>query len=352
MQRAPTGRGETRIEQNEHTHSNGGPCRACALEKARKLGLDRILVALDGSSLSETSVPYAAMMARWLDAELTLFHVVHAGQPFHHYRQGQVRYPDALHDRAAMLASAYLGEISARVTASGVRCRWGTATGHAAQLIVSRAAEGGYGMVVMTVRTLSPLRRALDPGVLEEVWRTTPVPVLFVRERLATTAVLAPTPPPEFIMPLSGNPASPEARPVASALAGASGATVTLLSALVTRRSQDNGMRVGSDPGGGSAARMQESASQLREDRIGVQTVTRAGIPAHAILSRQRESPGSWVVIASTMSHGFSRTIFGSTTDGVLRGARGPVVVVPMAQVAARRALRVRAALRAATEQT
>lgn len=328
------------MDQHRHNHTLGGPCPKCAVERARELKFDRVLVPLDGTPASEFALPFAAMVGKWLQAELTLFHVVHPGPPFHFYRPGLVRYPDALHDRANLLASAYLTEVVARLTAEGLRARWAVASGDAAQLIPARASEGGYGLTIMAVRPRSPSRRRFSPGVLERVWRLAATPTLFVHQRRAPKAGASLAVPGEIIVPLGGDPAAGEAVTYAAALAGGSGARVTLMASLVTKRRDRSAPRTGD--GGAEIQdpprRMAEMAAFLRQDRIPVQTETRAGIPAWMIAKRQAEAPGSWVVMTSFMPRGLSRTVFGSTADGVLRTARGPVLIVPAARVARKRA--------------
>jgi nucleotide-binding universal stress UspA family protein len=341
------------MDQHRHAHSLDRPCHECAVERARELKFDRILVPLDGTPASEFALPYAAMMGQWLQAELTLFHVVHPGPPFHFYRPGLVRYPDALHDRANLLASAYLTEIVTRLTAKGLRARWGVASGDAAQLIPSRASDGGYGLIVMAVRPRAPSRRRFSPGVLERMWRHVATPTLFLHQRRATRDSNGPQAPDEFVVPMGGDASAAEATPYAAALAGGSGARVTLMASLVTKRRHQAELSAGEgSPGVQSPlARLQEMAAYLRQDRIRVQTETRAGIPAWAIAKRQAEAPGSWVVMTSFMPAGLSRTVFGSTADGVLRTARGPVLVVPAASVARKRAEALRHMIRDAPLQ-
>lgn len=308
------------------------------------MGLDRILVPLDGSPKSEQALPYAAMIARWMDAELTLFHVIHPGPPFLFYRPGLVRYPDALHDRASILASAYLSEVAARLTASGLKARWGIAGGDTPQLIASRASAGGYGLAVMVVHPHSPTKRRFSPGVLEQMWRYIATPMLFLHQERVGVGGDGVQEPSEFIVPMGGDPSSSEAAPYAAALAGASGARVALLASLATKRRHQAEVRAGEGGTGGASplARMQEVASYMREDRIRVQVDTRSGIPARTVVGRQNESPGSWVVMSSLMPAGVMRTVFGSTADGVLRFGRGPVLVLPVANVAKKRAAAIR----------
>ncbi len=332
-----------RMDQHRHTPSSNKPCRECALDRARKMGLDRILVPLDGSPKSEQALPYAAMIARWLDAELTLFHVIHPGPPFLFYRPGQVRYPDALHDRASILASAYLSEVAARLTATGIKARWAVAGGDTPQLIASRASAGGHGLAVMVVHPHSPSRRRFSPGVLEQMWRYIATPMLFLHQSRVGggDGVQEPS---EFIVPMGSAVSSTEAAPFAAALAGASGARVTLLASLATKRRHQAEVHAGEGGTGGTSplARMQEVASYMREDRIRVQVDTRSGIPARTVVGRQTESPGSWVVMSSLMPAGVMRTVFGSTTDGVLRFGHGPLLIVPVAEVAKKRAAVIR----------
>jgi nucleotide-binding universal stress UspA family protein len=333
------------MDQHRHTAPFDRPCRACALDRARRLHLDRLLAPLDGTVESEQALPYAAMVARWLDSEITLLHVIHPGPPFHFYRPGQVRYPDALHDRASVLASSYLSEVAARLNAAGVPARWAVASGDAAQIIPERASGGGYGLTVMAVHPHSPVKRQFSPGVLERMWRYVATPVLFLHQQRAGVAGEGVQSPAEFIVPMGGDPASSEAAPYAAALAGGSGARLTLLASLVTKRRQEAELHAGE--GGSSSksplARMQEVAAYMRQDRIRVQVETQVGLPARTIINRQNGSPGAWVIMSSLMPHGVMRTFFGSTADGVLRLGRGPVIIVPMSGVAERRAETIRA---------
>lgn len=329
-----------RMNQHRHTPSSDKPCRECALDRARKLGLDRILVPLDGSPKSEQALPYAAMIARWLDAELTLFHVIHPGPPLLFYRPGQVRYPDALHDRSSLLASAYLSEVAARLSVNGLKARWAVASGDTPQIITSRASAGGYGLTVMVVRPRSPARRRFSPGVLERMWRYIATPMLFLHQSRVGVGGDGVQEPSEFIIPMGSAVSSTEAAPFAAALAAASGARVSLLASLATKRRHQAEVQAGEGGTGGASSlpKMQEVASYMREDRIRVQVDIRSGIPAWTVVGRQNESPGSWVVMSSLMPAGVMRTVFGSTTDGVLRSGHGPVLVVPVAEVAKKRA--------------
>ncbi|GEM_PF-479655 len=338
------------VDEHKHADNRDKPCRACALEKAHKLGMDRILVPLDGSVGAEQALPYAAMAAKWLGAELTLLHVVHPGPPFLHYRPGQVRYPDAPHDRSVALATAYLREIAARLAAVGVDARWGIADGEAAQMICARATTGGYGLTVLAVHTPAPLGRLFSPSFLDQVWKGVAAPILLVRQHRQG---LNPEPiskePREFIVPYGRDPGASEAVPIAAALAGASGASVTMMTSMVTVRRKRRAEMAGESGAAGVVGWMQEAAAYLKEDRLQVRVETRDGIPARAISARQAESPGSWVVMTSVMLTGAARTIFGSTADGVLRSAPGPVLIAPASAVAHKRAAQAQAALEQAT---
>ncbi len=296
---------------------------------------------LDGSEDAEQALPYAAMIAKWLDAELTLFNTVHPGPPFLYYREGQVRYPDQLQDRAEFLSNSYLSEVAKGLTEAGVKARWGVASGDAARLIAARAAGGEFGLIVMAVTVRSPLRRTLRPTVLEQFWRYTATPALIVKVRRRRKSVQTPLAPPELVVPLGGDSVSEEAGPYAAALAGASGARVTLIAAQVRRRRGLLDLYSGKPPDGKESkaeVRIREVAARLMKDRLTVQAEARVGIPAHVVTSRNNESQGSWVVMSSTMSSGIPRLLHGSTADGVLRNGRGPVLVVPSSVVAAKRA--------------
>jgi nucleotide-binding universal stress UspA family protein len=331
------------VEKHSHPATLATNCRQCALERVRNLRLDRVLVPLDGSQASERAIQYAAMLARWNEAEVTLFHVIHPGQPFVFYRQGVVRYPDALHDRSIVLASSYLSELAGRMKATGLNVKWGVASGDPGRMIAARADGGNFGLVVMSVKVPSPLRRLFQPRTLEHVWQRTATPVLFVKERQAGDNT-TPLPLTEFIVPTGKDPVSDEAVPTAAALAAAAGVRLTILAAVVRKGSLTRALSPANDDPSGDAfaVRLRGLAASLSASGMSASVETRSGIPAFAIAGRQVAAPGSWLVMASSMPSGLGRTFLGSTAEGVLRNAPGPVLVQPYTAVIERRKAAVR----------
>ena len=287
-------------QQSELNMQTLDETRRQAVARGDALNLNRILVPLSGSHRSEQILPFASMIADWFSGEMTLFHSLPSTHPARGARPGQVHYPDAPHDRGTALAVAYLEEVVSRLGPHGVKSRWGIATGHAALMITSRSATSLFGIVAIAAIPRSRSRRLFSPGLLDQLWKTTAVPLLIVNPRNVSLNGAPPRAPKSLIVP-GGRRTTDSATAMVSALAGASRAVIKLIL-----------------PAAGSGANAKgKLAPQL-----------------HSI---QAANPGSWIVVGSKMRSGLNRSVFGSVADILTRGATGPVVIVPHPEVMRRR---------------
>ncbi|MEX0761845.1 MAG: universal stress protein [Dehalococcoidia bacterium] len=325
--------------------------RQAALSTARELKLHRVLVPLDGRPAAEYAIPFAVMLAKWFKSELTLFHTLRPMHPARGGRPGQVRYPDALHDRGSSLASAYMEEVAYRLQPHDVRVRWGVATGDTAEMIATRSATGSFGLIAMTARQRKRVHRRFQPGVLGALWQLTAVPLLLVNERRVHINGFPVEEPRDIIVPYGVNSIAGDALPMATALAGASGARIRLLRATDKEEVEEPPQAAQDAPTEQELEQEEETppaASGLPDDmeavaewlkKRGIESVieiVRGDVTA-AVAQRQTDLPRSWVVVASRMRAGISRSILGSVTDHVVRELSGPAVVVPAASTALRR---------------
>jgi len=129
----------------------------------------RILAATDFSTRSQRAVRRAGLMARAVDAELMLLHVVDDDQP----------------PRLAIIESREAERILAEQIASmaelrGVRCRPMVVAGDPFDGILRTAAELEIGLVVMGAHRKQLLRDIFIGTTIERVIRTGPYPVLMV----------------------------------------------------------------------------------------------------------------------------------------------------------------------------
>lgn len=299
-------------QQLETTPRSQEEIRRAAVGRGNTLNLDRILVPLNGFRRSEQILPFASMMADWFSGEITLFHSLPSTHPARGARPGQVHYPDAPHDRGTSLAAAYLEEVVSRLGPHGVKARWGIATGDAATMIASRSATSSFGVVAIATTARARFHRFLSPGLLDDLWRTTSVPLLIVNPHHATLNGAPPKAPKTLIVPCTRGSVD-SALPFASAIAGASRSNikVVLAGSISTGEVEDDLINLFTADG------IDVEIEQGRKD-----------LPAQ-VLSLQADSPGSWVVAGSRMNSGFRRAILGSVADIIARDAIGPIVVVP-----------------------
>lgn len=294
--------------------------RRLAVDRGNALNLDRILVPLSGSHQSEQILPFASMMTDWFSGELTLFHTLPSTHPARGARPGQVHYPDAPHDRGASLAAAYLEEVVSRLGPHGVKSRWGIATGHASTMITSRSATSSFGIVAVASAPYPRAKRLFTPGLVDQLWKTTAVPLLMVNPRKTDLNGVPPRAPEKLIM-LSGPRTSRSALSIASAVAGASRATLTVVT-------------VGA---GADDAYENELFTTLSVDGINAEIERAEGNPAQYVHGLQAANPGSWIIVDSKMRSGIRRSLFGSIADHLARAAVGPIIVVPEPNVVKRR---------------
>jgi nucleotide-binding universal stress UspA family protein len=308
-----TEQSEQQPERNPRTRDE---VRRDAVERGYALNLNRILVPLDGAHKSEQILPFASMIADWYSGEITLFHSLPATHPARGARPGQVHYPDAPHDRGTALAAAYLEEVVSRLGPHGVKSRWGIATGHAASMITSRSATSSFGIVAVAAVPRSRSRRLFSVGMLDQLWKTTAVPLLIVNPRIVSVNGAPPQAPKSLIVPGSRTTVDSLAS-IASALAGASRSAIKLV--LTTKEADSK-----SQPNPES-----QLISTFADDGIEVDIERAEGNFVEHVHSLQAANPGSWIVVGSKMRSGVSRSILGSTADKLARDATGPVVIVP-----------------------
>jgi len=126
---------------------------------------DKILVPLDRSALAECVLPHAIALARALDSQLILLHVLSVSD-----KPDGLRAVDPLnwHLRRAE-AESYLQAVCARLQEAGVPCETHVNDGDAAEHIVVFAHENDIGLVVMASHGQSGLSGWNVSSVVQKV---------------------------------------------------------------------------------------------------------------------------------------------------------------------------------------
>lgn len=176
---------------------------------------DRILVPLDRSALAECVLPHAIALARALDAQLTLLHVLSgAGEP------DRLRAVDPLEWQLRQAeAESYLKGISARLEEAGAPCEAQVMTGDAADLIVGFAHDRDIPLIVMASHGQSGLSGWSVSSVVQKVVARTQASVLVVRSHVTASAGVDELQYRRILVPLDGSARAESVLPLATVLA-------------------------------------------------------------------------------------------------------------------------------------
>src|SRR5688572_19640584 len=120
---------------------------------------ENMLIALDGSKLSEEVLPFATAIAKKAHSHPTLFHVVDVEQFTPQVRAEHSELLEPVLENERMLAHAYLQLIRARLADEGVRALTAVAAGSPGEAIASHAHFAGIEMIAMTTHGRSGIAR-------------------------------------------------------------------------------------------------------------------------------------------------------------------------------------------------
>jgi nucleotide-binding universal stress UspA family protein len=283
----------------------------------------RILVPVDGSPFAEAALPAAISLASKEGGEVHLLRVLESPPPD---VMPQVAPPDR--ERAGEYLQALVESSAAEAP---TRVSFSVREGAPVEQISNAAREWRADLVVMSTHGRGGVSRLWLGSVADRFLRGTELPVLLIRppERLADAGW--PFHVERVVTPLDGSTRAESALPWATSLARAFDAPLVLVQAIVYPGAPDVDW-----PGGAEILVTAERAAQAyleevrrREITDGPSTSTRVVRSPGAAQVALQEADGSPIVISSRGRGLLGRTFLGSVTDKVIRGATGPVMVVP-----------------------
>ena len=140
----------------------------------------RVVVALDGSAVAETVIPFILDIAGPLDMEVILTRVIVPPEPL--IVEGSVQLAVEDPEEARVDAEEYLAALAAELRGKAVRTRTQVRKGRRpAEEIVEMAREAEADLIAMTTHGRSGLGRLLFGSVAEAVLRESKLPVLLLR---------------------------------------------------------------------------------------------------------------------------------------------------------------------------
>jgi nucleotide-binding universal stress UspA family protein len=283
--------------------------------------INRVVIPLDRSTLSESAIPFGLLLARTLDCSIDYVHVVDK-------------------DSVSKVASAeeYLARIVERFP-SPAGHRSLVCSGDPAEAILGVAGES-EAMVVMATHGYTGLRRMILGSVADALIQHTRVPVALVRGdrkfRLPEDTFH------RLLVPLDGSERSSHALQLAFAIARPSGAQLDLLHVIVPVSVGEYG--AGIDPGYVPpevyASMMTDMETLARDDLasaanacieagIAADAHSPIGTPADSIFHLAEDAHADAIVMSTHGRGGASRVLMGSVATAIIHRSHIPVIVLP-----------------------
>jgi len=292
-----------------------------------------ILCPTDLSDPSLRSLTYAAAIARWYGARLTVLHVVPTIAP--------VALPPGLSEPQQVFAvtprEVILGELNRVVElvgATDLEPALSVLDGDPTRVIVEQAVATGADLLVMGTHGRSGFERLLIGSIAEKVSRKAPCPVLLVPPHLAEG------PPAEVIFkkilcPMDFSPAALQALGFALGLSRQADGTVTVLHAIEwlsedapREHARFNVVEYRAHLIADARQRLHELVEGESRTWTKIEEEVVVGRAYHKILDHAAEQGSDLIVMGAQGRGGLGLTLFGSTTEQVVRGATCPVLAV------------------------
>ena len=175
---------------------------------------DKILVPLDRSPLAECVLPHAIALARCLDAQLLLLHVLSLPD-----KQDRLRAVDSLEWQLRRAeAESYLQGVCARMKEAGVACETQVTDGDAAEQIVECARDNEVGLVLIASHGQSGLSDWHVSSVVQKVIVRASTSLMIVRAYQPPEADIASLRYQRVLVPVDGSARAECVLPLAAAL--------------------------------------------------------------------------------------------------------------------------------------
>ncbi len=307
----------------------------------------KVIVPLDGSKLSERSLPYARTIAGALSIPIDLveaFDVLPAAA----HITGAAFTTQRMLEQARAQSNIYLEQVRAELRSQGHTATMTTLQGAPAQAIVDWVGDDPDALVVMSTHGRGGIARWALGSVADKVLHSIPNPMLLIRGTAAREP--AEVGPKAVLVPLDGSSLSELSLEHAATMATALQARIVLLrvnqdAALYRQylRTAERGVHGGPDPDWEPAeelARADAEDAKISLERAAGRLSHEFGFAGN-VVSRPVESSNvaeaivdmaasdrAFLVMTTHGRSGINRLVLGSVTDRVVRHSNVPVLVV------------------------
>lgn len=291
-----------------------------------------MLVPLDGSRLAESVLPATSVLARRLDARVTVFHEIERWAPATVHGERHLTQPAE--------AESYLSGVAEWFASQGVKADVLVHRGGAdvARSIADRAAEIGADLIVLCTHGSSGFRGFLFGRVAQQVLRWGTIPVFLIQP--STEGREQPFSCRHLIVPLDGSEMAEIALPAASAVARAFEAEVLLMWVVptVATISGERGAAMKLMPmaaaalldveAAQAAAYLERVGARLREEGRVTSVAVDRGEPVRVLLDTVVKRGIDLIVIATHGRSGVSAVWAGSVASRILLHSTRPILLI------------------------
>ena len=272
----------------------------------------RILVALDGSQLSEAALPYVTALSSALGSELVLVRALQASSiviPVGPYGMPEVY--QELYDTEERTAREYLDHVATPLQEQGRTVRTVVASGPPASVILGTADEEQADLIAIATHGRSGFSRFALGSVAEVVLHAANCPLLIVRGTRPS-----PANPTRILVPLDGTPLAEAGLPQTCELAQALGLEIMLVRVAANSAEREV-----------AAAYLEQVAARLRRENLTVTTRVTEGAAAEQVLQVATVQDVSLIAMTTHGRGGPARWVLGSVAESIVRDAAVPVLV-------------------------
>lgn len=289
---------------------------------------DSILVPTDGSDHAERATQHALSLASTFDATVHALGVVDVERLAGPFDAGGV--DQSFIERHRERARADIAHVENQ-WAHPDRYRGEVREGTPESVISDYITDHDIDLVAMGTRGRTGIRRLVLGSVAEHVLRTSPVPTLTTRKTDDTPPTL---PYRNILVPTDGSDCASDAVDDALALAGATDATLHVVTVVNTAAYAHAPEAVPPADFIETLERSgdeltQEVAARVEQAGVDVETNVLEGRASERILSYAADHDIDAVVMGTHGRSGLDRFLLGSTTERVIRQSERPVVAVP-----------------------
>lgn len=296
-----------------------------------------ILVPLDGSTMAESAIPAAALLAEKLGARVTLMHVVEKNAPSEVHGQS--------HLKNAEEAAVYLRELSQRIFPKSVAvdCHVHTTeVDNVARSIVEHADELNHDLVIMCSHGRGKALQLFLGSIAQKVIAMDSRPVLITHPNETGGAYKFSCR--SILIPLDGDPDHAQALPVSQELAKACDASLHIAMVIPHLTSLSGEMATTGRMLPGTTSKMLELASQEAEEysrELVEELLSRGfaasahilrGDPAKTIMDAALQASVGLIVLATHGKTGMEAFWAGSVAHKLCGYRKVPILLIPVAE--------------------